>query len=226
MSTARFAFLVLASLGLAACTGTVSNESSGEGGSGGGTSTSTETKTNTSTETTTTTSSTTTTTAVVCTQPADVGAYDVGTGEKCFEVVADGGEVPLMSGPQGGYHMWLAVGCDDCENPVHLKYGALDPATNQPLAGTGTQEAMMPLTSDAWPQRAGITVYMPGLSWDPANNPPPAKGSQLILWADAYAADGTPQHHGARLVTVGDTLPWNPCAENPNDPTCGLDGGP
>lgn len=223
MNTARFAFLFAASLGLAACQGSVSTESSGDGGSGGSTSTSTNTKTSTDTTTSTTTSTTTT---VVCEPPANPADFDIGTGEKCFEPVDEAGVVPLMSGPQGGYHMWLAVGCDDCGTAAHIKYGALDPATNQPLAGTAEQEQMAQLTNDAWPQRAGIVVYMPGLSWDPMNEPPPAKGSQLILWADTYAPDGTPVHHATRLVTVGDTLDWNPCAENPNDPSCGLDGGP
>ena len=221
MTTARFAFLFAASLGLAACQGTVSTESSGEGGSGGSTSTGTETTTSTNT----TTTSTTTTTAA-CSPPANPASFDVGTGEKCFEPVEDAGVVPLMNGPQGGYHMWLAMGCDDCGTVVHIKYGALDPATNQPLAGTADQEMMAQLTNDAWPQRAGIVVYMPGLSWDPMNEPPPAKGSQLVLWADAYAPDGSLNHHAAKLVTVGDTVYWDPCIDNPNDPTCGYDGGP
>lgn len=81
----------------------------------------------------------------------------MGTGEKCFEAVAGGQEVPLMSGPQGGYHMWLAVGCVDCAATVHLKYGARDPATNMPLTGTYDEEAMVPLKGKDWPQGRSCT---------------------------------------------------------------------
>lgn len=214
----KLAFLVLASLGLAACQGTVSSSSanggggaggSGEGGSGGNTGT-----------TSTTGTTTTTSTGVACDTPPGVGAYEIGTGEKCFEPVADGDEVPLMSGPQGGYHVWLATGCTDCGTVVHMKYGAHDPATNMPLAGSYDGEAMIPLAGEKWPQKAGIVVHMPGLSWDPESEPPPAKGTKVLLWADAFTPQGDLWHHAEVLVTIGDIMDWNPCIENPDDPLC------
>ncbi len=215
MPHSKLAFLFLASLGLAACQGTVSSSSanggggsggSGEGGNGGNTGT--------------TSTTTTTTTSGACVTPPDVGSFEVGTGEKCFEALADGDEVPLMSGPQGGYHVWLAAGCTDCGTPVHLKYGALDPATNMPLVGTYNEEAMVELGAGKWPQKAGIVVHMPGLSWDPENEPPPAKGTKVLLWADSFTPDGAPLHHAVVLVTIGDIMDWSPCIENPNDPAC------
>ncbi|MFO0589633.1 MAG: hypothetical protein U0441_18995 [Polyangiaceae bacterium] len=219
MKSPLLTVLAVASLGLVACQGSVTNGAGGDGGEGG----TTETTTNTST--TSTTSTSTTTSTVPCNEPKDMPAFDIGTGEKCFAKVTDGDTLPLMNGPQGGYHMWLAAGCKDCGTTVHLKYGARDPATGMPLAGTGDLESMIPLGDGAlFMNHPGIVVYMPGLSWDPMTEPPPAKGSQLVLWADAIAADGTVQHHAERLVTVGDTMSWDPCVENPSDPQCGYDG--
>lgn len=224
MKSSLLAILAVASLGFVACQGSVTNGAGGDGGDGGSTGTTTNTTTTSSSSSSTSTSTTSTT---PCNEPKDMPAFDVGTGEKCFTVVADGDTLPLMTGPQGGYHMWLAVGCKDCGTTVHLKYGARDPATGMPLEGTSDLEAMIPLQDGAkFLNHPGIVVYMPGVSWDPTSYPPPAKGSQLVLWADAIAADGTAQHHAERLVTVGDEMAWDPCVENPNDPNCQFGKGP
>ncbi|MEZ4310514.1 MAG: hypothetical protein R3F14_20925 [Polyangiaceae bacterium] len=137
--------------------------------------------------------------------------------------MADNDTVPLMNGPQGGYHVWLSVGCEDCKNPLVLKYGAHDPATGEPFTGTGDLQAAVPLSSGEWPQKAGLIVYMPGLSWDPEYEPPPAKGTHIVLWAKAY--DGSTLVHEDEVeVVIGDTMYWDPCEKNPDDPSCGLDG--
>ncbi len=212
----RYALLFLASLGLAACQGSVTGSSanggeggSGEGGNGGN-----------GGSTSTTSSSSSTSTGPACDTPAGAGKFEIGTGEKCFEPLAEGDEIPLMNGPQGGYHVWLATGCTDCGTVVHFKYGAHDPATNMPLTGSYDEEAMVELSGAAWPQKAGIVIHMPGLSWDPMNEPPPAKGTQVILWAEAYTPQGDLWHKAEVLVTIGDIQEWNPCIENPNDPLC------
>lgn len=173
--------------------------STGTGGSGGGT--------------------TTSTTTAACVTPDSPAPFELGTGEKCFERLTVDQEVPLQSGPQGGYHMWLAVGCADCQSPVHLRYGAHDPATNQPLTGTYDEEAMVPLSGD-WPQAAGLIVHMPGLGWDPENDPPPAKGTKIILWSKAFDGAGAVIHEAQVEIAVGDIVEWNPCVEDPNNPIC------
>ena len=212
----RFALLFLASLGLAACQGSVTGSSAGGGGEGG----SGEGGNGGSTSTSTTSSSSSTSTGPACDAPAGVGSFEIGTGEKCFEPLADGDEIPLMSGPQGGYHVWLATGCTDCGTVVHYFYGVRDPATNMALTGTYTAEAMLELAGAGWPQKAGIVIHMPGLSWDPMNEPPPAKGTKVILWAESYTPQGDVSHKAEVLVTIGDIQDWNPCIENPDDPLC------
>lgn len=214
----KLALVVLASLGLAACHGSVS--SSGENGGGGSGGTGQGGDGGSTDTTTTTTSSTTTTTAVVCKTPPDMGAFEIGTGEKCFEALAAEGEVNLMSGPQGGFHVWLAVGCTDCGTVVHMKYGVHAIGSTTPLEGTYDEEAMVELAGEDWPQKAGLIVHMPGENWDPVTYPPPAKGDKVLLWADAYAPNGDLWHHGEVIVTIGDIVDWNPCAANPNDPSC------
>lgn len=155
-----------------------------------------------------------------CEAPPLPGQFAVGTGEKCFDQLAAQDEIPLMNGPQGGYHLWLSIGCKDCPNPVHLKYGARDPVTQMPFAGTGNFEAMVPLSKQSWPQAAGLVVNMPGLSWDPESQPPPAKGTHVVLWAEAYGAGEALLHAAEVEVILGDIESWDPCIEDPNNPLC------
>ena len=214
MQLSRIAFLFAASTLLAACQGSVSSGEPSGGGGGGGSNGGGGAGGSTSTTTSTSTSS------VACKTPDLPDSFEVGSGEKCFERLTVDQEVPLMSGPQGGFHMWLAVGCEDCAATVHLKYGARDPATNMPLTGTYDEEAMVPLKAMDWPQASGLIVHMPGLSWDLENEPPPQKGTKLILWSEAYDEGGALLHKAQVEVLVGDIVEWSPCAENPNDPLC------
>lgn len=206
----RHLLLVSALVGLTACQSSVENPSGegghanagggGEGGGGaggsGGTGGSAE-----------------------CAAPASPAMFEIGTGEKCFSRLAASDEVPLLNGPQGGYHVWLAIGCEDCNDPVLLRFGARDPQTGAPFGGMEDLQEMVPLEGAAWPQAAGLTVFMPGLSWDPEGVPPPAKGTHVVLWAEAY--DGAELVHQAEVeVIIGDLQEWNPCAEDPDHPSC------
>ncbi len=214
------ALFLVACIGLAACQGSITsandqNDSGGSGGAGGSGGVNT---------TSSTSGVGAAGGATPCDQPDGTSAYEVGTGEKCFQALNDGGELPLIIGPQGGYHVWMAVGCADCSDTVYLKYGILDGETQMPLDGTGNLEAMIELGAEPWPQAAGIIIYMPGLSWNPENDPPPAKGKPVVLWADAYNGDEL-VHQDKVSLTIGDTVYWDPCADNPNGPNCGLGGG-
>ncbi len=42
-------------------------------------------------------------------EPEPATTLEIGTGTWRFEPVADGGEVPLVYGAQGGWHLWLAI---------------------------------------------------------------------------------------------------------------------
>lgn len=151
-----------------------------------------------------------------CVTPDEVGAFAIGTGEKCFETLHDGDTVPLMAGPQGGYHLWVAAACADCGGSPVLAWGAKDPATGELFPETADSEAVVHFLGGPVPQEAGLILTMPGISWDPENYPPPPVGTHLILWARVDAAG----HEAQVEIVIGETKQWDPCAENPNDPLC------
>lgn len=158
-----------------------------------------------------------------CTAPDNPAAFEVGTGEACFERLSEGQTVPLMSGPQGGYHVWLAVGCADCAGDVILRYKTLDPATMEPLAGTeADNEVFAQLdASSGWAQQAGIQIGMPGSDWDPELDPHPAPGTELILQVQALSASTEELLHEASVeLTIGETMAWDPCDLEPDGPCC------
>lgn len=156
-----------------------------------------------------------------CLSPDNAAAFEVGTGEKCFERLMPNDEVPLMSGPQGGYHLWLAIGCQDCSSPVELRYGVHDPQTNTTYPETWDSQAMIPLQGQGFPQAAGMVINMPGISWDPMNYPPPPKGTHVVIWAQAYEG-GALIHEAQVEVVIGDIMEWNPCEDDPQNPNCQL----
>ncbi|MFO0546925.1 MAG: hypothetical protein U0271_00990 [Polyangiaceae bacterium] len=156
---------------------------------------------------------------ITCDPPANPADFAIGTGEVCFETLTAGQTVPLMEGPQGGYHVWLAVGCSDCGASVAIFYGAKDPTTGALLKDTYESQATINLKG-AWPEAAGLFVPMPGISWDPDNYPPPALGTHLILYAERRDANGNVLASDDVEIVIGETQYWDPCSGNPNDPNC------
>ncbi len=161
---------------------------------------------------------------VPCDPPSKPGVFEVGTGEDCFARLSDGAEIPLQNGPQGGYHLFVAVGCKDCGETVRIQYGVRDPMTNAALTGTYENKEMMALTGDTWRQVAGIQLSMPGTSWDEQNDPPPAKGTALILWANALDANDKLIHEAQVSLVIGNTEQWDPCDPGDESEACAGNG--
>lgn len=158
---------------------------------------------------------------ITCTDPPAPAVFEIGTGETCFERVTAGQTVPVMAGPQGGFHIWLAVGCADCGGQAILTYGVKDPATHDWIAGTYANNAVVPLDADGWPQHAGIITYLPGIAWDPASYLP--KGTHVLLYAAVLDTSMAVKHEGEVELVLGDTQSWSPpCDPGPN---CGAPGG-
>lgn len=155
-----------------------------------------------------------------CSKPSGTGDFALGQGEDCFEEVVPGQQVPMFAGPQGGYHVWLAVGCGDCGSSIHAKWGVRDPATGSMLAGTYDNEAVLDLYGDSWRQHAGIVVGMPGLQWDVENDPPLPPGSAVVVWLQILDDGGAVVREAEIEEVIGQTQVWDPCAEDPNDPNC------
>ncbi|MFO0761788.1 MAG: hypothetical protein U0359_35430 [Byssovorax sp.] len=214
-----FPWISLASLalaGIAACSSSVGTGGGGAGGTG-------ETTSGTSSSGTTASSSSSSGTggsAKPCDAPPDPQAFEIGTGELCFERLAPMQEVPMMQGPQGGFHVWLAVGCMDCGAKAVVAYGVKDPATGTWLPGTGELKLVLDFSPGAFPQHAGITDFLPGIIWDPMSVL--AKGTHVILSASVLDDSMKPIHSGEVEVVLGDTVMWSPpCDTGPN---CGAPG--
>ncbi len=192
--------IVLSSLYVLGCDSSVSSDGSGgggEGGQGGGA-------------------------PSTCEAPPSPEAFEIGTGEACFERLEVGQVVPLVQGPQGGFHVWVAMSCTGCSAEMHLRYGALDPATGEHFENTYPSEGLFELSGDVSSrQRAMLTAVMPGVPWDPENFPPLEKGAPVRLYVE-HLEDGMVVERSEVDVVLGDTVSWDPCAENPESEFCGF----
>lgn len=150
-----------------------------------------------------------------CEAPPSPQAFEVGTGESCFARLAPLDVVPMMSGPQGGYHVWFAFGCTTCGADAHVKWGVKDPQTGVIIAQTYDSEAVLPLSPGPFPQFAGIQHGMPGGFFnDPPDPLPP--GTHVVMWGDLVDDQGMVLVHDEVEVVIGDVMPWDPCANDPN----------
>lgn len=154
-----------------------------------------------------------------CDPPAKAEAFEIGTGELCFERL--GATLPQMNGPQGGYHLFLALGCTDCGGAVDVSAEVLDAATM--TAVYSPTEQIVTLSDGDWPQVAGLQISMPGLSWDDMD-PPVAEGTAIVLHVVVKSEDGAKVlHDEQKPVTLGPITAWDPCDADPSGPCC--DGG-
>lgn len=87
--------------------------------------------------------------------------FEVGTGESAFEALGEGATVPLIHGPQGGYHVWIGVrhrglGPGD----IVLEYGAVDPVTGEGLMFPGLRAVEADVDPEAVSQAAGLVGFL------------------------------------------------------------------
>jgi hypothetical protein len=162
--------------------------------------------------------------SVECDAPSDPGPFELGTGERCFERVGSGDSVPMMNGPQGGYHMFLSVGCEGCPEEAMLRYSVLDPATREVIDRTYPDSLAYVsfVDVDGWKQAAGIQLGMPGITWDIENDPPLAEGTELLFVVELLDAQTEAILHESELhIVTGPITPWDPCDLNPDGECCG-----
>jgi hypothetical protein len=156
-----------------------------------------------------------------CDDPPAPADFELGTGESCFERVTSGQTVPTLAGPQGGYHVWAALGCGDCGSQALVELGVKDPATSTWYAGTYAQKSVVQLDAEGWGQIAGLTAFLPGVVWDPESNVLPP-GTHVVLAATVF--DGTTiKHAGEVELVLGEVEPWSPPCDP--GPDCGQPGG-
>ncbi|WP_437911314.1 hypothetical protein WME73_26235 [Sorangium sp. So ce302] len=157
-----------------------------------------------------------------CRLPDDPAVFEIGTGETCFESIEEGATLPVMAGPQGGYHLWFAVGCSDCGTRVRVRYSVKDPATGDMFPPGVPQEGMVELLPGEFPHAFGLIAFLPGRPWEP--EAVLKEGTHVILAAEARNDDGSTKHAAQVEVVLGATVAWGlPCSDDPA--TCDAPGG-
>ena len=151
-----------------------------------------------------------------CPATPDLEGFVMGTGEHCFEPIEEGSVLPLYAGPQGGYHVWLAIGCTDCGPSVDVEWFAIDPATGEMLEGALFSEQIVDLEG-VWPHATGLIVAMPGDQFDTVTTPPPPAGTRFILHARTWSG---PAYEMNVEVEIGALEMWDPCQMEPDHPLC------
>jgi hypothetical protein len=189
-----------------ACNSTVAT--GGAGGGGGSTSATTATSSSTGGD--------------PCVAPPNPVAFEAGGGQTCFARLTQGQTVTVLQGPQGGWHLWLAVSCVGCDAKTTIEYGVKDPATKTWFASTSPQKVSVDLGGAGWQQQAGFTSFLPGVVWDAKSQLP--KGTHVLLTAIRYGADGLPLAEINNDVVLGDVEQYTPPCD-PDPMTCGLPGG-
>jgi len=133
------------------------------------------------------------------------GGFEIGTGEECFEAVTNKQSIPLIAGPQGGFHIWFGVRCANCDETQLLSYGVKDAETGA-FVMVDAFETMIHLEpADGYRHKAGIQAYMPGVSWE---GDPEYLGKSFVLWMQA-SVDGQIVEDEVTVV-VDSVKYWSP----------------
>lgn len=152
-----------------------------------------------------------------CGETPDAPAFEIGTGEVCYEPLRDGQVVPHLTGPQGGYHVWAAVLCPACPPKVVATVYAKLAETDETVGEVTTR--VIELKSG---QTAGLLAYLLGSTADPSSHLP--EGTQLLVRIELTTLAGEPLHAGERLEELGPVEIWlNQCDPDPEN--CGKPGG-
>ncbi len=205
----RIAFLSCVAILAVACNSSVST-----GGEGGGNGTSTSSGSSAA--------SSSGTGGDTCAAPPSPAPFEAGGGETCFERLTQGQTVKVLQGPQGGFHIWLAVGCTGCTSSKTIEYGVKDPATKTWFAMSTPQKVAVDLAGAGWREHAGFTAFLPGVPWDQTTQLP--KGSHVLLTAILYGDNNAPVDEIENDVVLGDIEQYSPPCD-PEPTTCGLPGG-
>ena len=154
-----------------------------------------------------------------CDVPSNPAAFELGTGEVCFERLTPGQVVPEIAGPQGGFHVWTAVGCGDCGAEAIVEFGTKTVKTKAWLVGV-PQKQLVDLGTGEWGQHAGLTAFLPGDATSAPDEQLP-KGAHVILSLRVLDKMGGELHAAEREVVLGDLVPWSGCS---TAATCGNSG--
>jgi hypothetical protein len=149
-----------------------------------------------------------------CDLPTQLETFETGTGEVCYEQLAEDSVVPYMEGPQGGYHLFLALACADCGTEVIVETEARLEETDEVVSAL--TQSLVPVKGGT---ATGIIVPLPGDPWDP-ESVPLAEGTRLMLSTTVKAPNGNMLHAADELRVLGPEVYWDYCATHPEDQCC------
>ncbi len=136
-----------------------------------------------------------------CGETPHAPEFEVGTGEDCFETLAENAVVPRVGGPQGGFHVWGAFLCAGCPNKVLVHVGLKLPGED---AWVGEPSERVAEVRSA--QFAGLIALLPGTTANFSDSLP--GGTEVRLLVEVKAIDGVLLHSGERTVTLGELELW------------------
>lgn len=91
------------------------------------------------------------------TEPTGPAELIVGTGEYTFEAVADGQDVDIVAGPQGGYHVWVAFLAKNFRKSCVVETQLTLVETSEVLGNPFFFEVdLFPAEEEGWRQYAGL----------------------------------------------------------------------
>jgi hypothetical protein len=154
-----------------------------------------------------------------CATPDSHAVFELGTGEACFERLTSGQIVPQIAGPQGGFHVWAAIGCGDCGADTIVEFGTKHAKTKAWLQGVPEKQKVDLGTGD-WGQHAGLTAFLPGDSMLALDEKLP-EGANIILSLRALDPKGKELHAAEISLVLGKLEQWSGCS---SADTCGTSG--
>lgn len=117
---------------------------------------------------------------------SDIGASDtvagpgceVGAGTEAFLPLANGDEISIIAGPQGGYHIFTSVRWQRLDaEPARVRISARVAETDEYL-GPGNESSPPAADADGWRQVVGLLNFV--------TNPGLARGQEIVLRAEVH----------------------------------------
>ncbi len=107
---------------------------------------------------------------------------EVGTGESAFQPLEPGASVNIVAGPQGGFHIWMAVRTRPPVKPegVELVYRVVDPDSRREISLNGMRARLE--ENGEWLELAGLLGLVP--------RPEDVSGRDVLLRMELRDADG------------------------------------
>jgi hypothetical protein len=107
----------------------------------------------------------------------------VGTGEEGFQEIGSDG-VFVQQGPQGGFHIWIALRCQNLGPRITASYGVDDLDTMQPVSQPNMKRVVELDYTGSADETAGLYGYLD------SQLAPDLSGHNVKLWAEVTDSCG------------------------------------